>query len=131
MPASPTRRGSRLLSVQIETTCDRAAASYGNIRKSTPSALASTIPGSAKTLYGSAAVGGTVVQKNGFSKTMKSGPGESTISLSVNSSVICPPCPSDRTDRDPFVGVELPGGPRTIPGCQLLVAGGDAIEPTR
>src|SRR5207247_2296405 len=121
----------RLWSVHSVVTCDRAGASYGNILKSTPSSLASTRPGAAKTLYGSAAVRGTVVQKNGFSKTMKSGPGPSTISLSVNSRVIWPPWPSDMTESEPVAGVAFPGGPRTIPGCQVLVAGGALTAPIR
>jgi len=74
-----------------------------------PSSLTSTIPGSAKTLYGSVSLRGTDVQKNGFSKTIRSGPGPSTITLSVNSSVIRPPCPSDMTESEPVVGVALPG----------------------
>jgi hypothetical protein len=90
----------------------------------TPSALASTIPGSAKALHGSAEVSGTAVQKNGFSKTMKSGPGPSTISLSSKASRIEPPWPSDSTVREPLVGVAFPGGPSTIPGCHDPNGGG-------
>src|SRR6185436_2600019 len=117
------------LSVHRVVTCASAAASYGKRCQFTPSALASTIPGSAKTLQGSAAVAGGAEQKNAFSKTMKSGPGPSMMALSENSSTIDPPCPSDTTVRVPLVGVVVPGGPRTIPGCHELKAGGDATVP--
>jgi hypothetical protein len=60
---------------------------------------------------------------------MKSGPGPSTISLSANSRTIDPLCPSDRTVSEPVVGVAFPGGPRTIPGCQELNAGGALTDP--
>src|SRR5438445_6225097 len=73
---------------------------------------------------------GSAVQKNGFSKTMKSGPGPSTIALSVNSTTICPPWPSDMTESDPLIGVASPGGPSTIPGCQVLVPGGEETVPS-
>src|SRR6058998_17561 len=33
------------------------------------------------------------------------------------------------TASDPVVGVALPGGPRTIPGCQVLNAGGELTVP--
>ena len=52
----------------------------------------------------------------GFSNTMKSTPGPSTIAFGANESTISPPTPSDTTSRLPCAAPPPTGGPSTISG---------------
>src|SRR4051812_9245461 len=61
---------------------------------------------------------------NGFSNTMKSGPGPSTIALPRNATMIDPPLPSEITSSDPLQQPPPFGGPAAGPGSAWNVEAG-------
>ena len=54
--------------------------------------------------------------RNGFSKTMKSGPGPSTIAFGAKDTTMLPPLPRDTTSVLPRSVPPPTGGPSTMPG---------------
>src|SRR3974390_1925279 len=54
--------------------------------------------------------------QNGFSKTVKSGPGPSTMAFGSNETTMLPPLPRERTSMLPCVVPPPTGGPSTTPG---------------